>query len=350
MKILDNMYGEFEVDGFLEELIKSKPVQRLKNIHQVGASYLVNPKWNVTRYDHSIGTMLLVRMLGGSLEEQVAALLHDISHTAFSHVVDYALDKKDEDYHEDIFKSIVEASELPNIIKKYGYNYEEILYKQEKWTVLEKSTPKLCADRIDYTLRDLYNYEYISKLSIERFLESLIVIDGEIIINDIAAAEWFVNTYYKEVIDFFMDPLNVYANNKLAEIIRLALKLGVISLEDLLADDNFVYDILRKSNNAEIAELVNKLNSSVNVIVDKEKYDIYQKNKIRVIDPMVILNEKLYIASEKSILVKILNENALRKAEEGTYIRILEQYKCTGQLIDVSKKFVVLLKFYIKYV
>jgi HD superfamily phosphohydrolase len=32
--------------------------------------------------------MLLVRRLGASLEEQIAALLHDVSHTAFSHVID----------------------------------------------------------------------------------------------------------------------------------------------------------------------------------------------------------------------------------------------------------------------
>ena len=48
MRIEDKIYGEFEVEGVLEELINTKVVQRLKNIHQGGASYLVNPNWNVT--------------------------------------------------------------------------------------------------------------------------------------------------------------------------------------------------------------------------------------------------------------------------------------------------------------
>jgi len=49
-----------------------------------------------TRFDHSVGVMLLIRKLGAGsspasalLKEQVAALLHDVSHTAFSHVIDY---------------------------------------------------------------------------------------------------------------------------------------------------------------------------------------------------------------------------------------------------------------------
>lgn len=91
MIISDVLYGEFEVDQVVEELILSKSVQRLKGIHQTGASYLVNKEWNVTRFDHSVGVMLLVKKLGGSVEEQIAGLLHDVSHTAFSHVVDYVL-------------------------------------------------------------------------------------------------------------------------------------------------------------------------------------------------------------------------------------------------------------------
>ncbi len=62
MMILDSIYGKFNVEPIFEELINTKEVQRLKNIHQGGASYLVNPKWNVTRYEHSIGTMIFIRI------------------------------------------------------------------------------------------------------------------------------------------------------------------------------------------------------------------------------------------------------------------------------------------------
>ncbi|SCC01334.1 A0A068N4F4 (Deoxyguanosinetriphosphate triphosphohydrolase) [Bacillus thuringiensis] len=63
MVISDVIYGEFKVDQVVEELIVSNPVQRLKGIHQNGASYLLNENWNVTRFDHSVGVMLLVKNL-----------------------------------------------------------------------------------------------------------------------------------------------------------------------------------------------------------------------------------------------------------------------------------------------
>ena len=46
--ISEKLYGEFELEKVLEDLILSKPVQRSKGIHQGGASYLVNEndsKW-----------------------------------------------------------------------------------------------------------------------------------------------------------------------------------------------------------------------------------------------------------------------------------------------------------------
>ena len=70
MKITDSIYGEFKVEPILEELIKTKEVQRLKGIHQGGASYLINIEWNVTRYEHSVGTMLFIRIMGGVLRNR----------------------------------------------------------------------------------------------------------------------------------------------------------------------------------------------------------------------------------------------------------------------------------------
>ncbi|MGL5087707.1 MAG: hypothetical protein ACRC68_18655 [Clostridium sp.] len=70
MRIVDSIYGKFEIESVFEDLINTKEIQRLKGIHQGGASYLINPKWNVTRYEHSIGTMLFIRLMGGSIEER----------------------------------------------------------------------------------------------------------------------------------------------------------------------------------------------------------------------------------------------------------------------------------------
>jgi HD superfamily phosphohydrolase len=91
-------------------------------------------------------------MLGGSELEQIAGLLHDISHTAFSHVGDYVFDNTDEDYHEKVFAEVLCKSEVPDVLLSYGYNVNQILYGI--FDILEQPLPSLCADRLDYTLRD----------------------------------------------------------------------------------------------------------------------------------------------------------------------------------------------------
>ncbi len=158
MTVIDEIYGEFLIEGLLEELILSSPVQRLKGVYQGGSSYLVNEKWDVTRYEHSIGVMLLIKRLGGSLEELVAGLLHDVSQTAFSHVIDFVFENKEENYHEKIFTTTIAESEITQILSNYGYDYQSILFDDSKRSILEQPVPALCADRVDYTIRDMYRY------------------------------------------------------------------------------------------------------------------------------------------------------------------------------------------------
>ena len=322
MRIIDSIYGEFEIENIFEEIINTKEVQRLKGINQGGASYLVNEKWNVTRYEHSIGVMLLIRIMGGSIEEQISGLLHDVSHTAFSHVVDFALKNRTEDYHEKIYDEIIEKSDIPKILLSNGYDYKDILFNEKKWTILEKDLPKLCADRVDYTLRDMYHYSYISKEEVKRFLENLTVINGELVITSIEIAEWFVDTYYKEVIGFFMNPLNIYGYDRLAKALKISLDLKEITLEDLLKVDKEVYSLLENSKSIEVLELLRELKEKVILTEDKSEYDIFQKNKLRIIDPTVIIGNEIFRISEKSEIAKKLSEKALKKAEEGSFIKV----------------------------
>ncbi|MBP0726311.1 HD domain-containing protein [Bacillus sp. RG28] len=323
MKIIDKIYGEFMVDGVLEELISSGPVQRLKGVHQGGANYLVNKKWNVTRYEHSVGVMLLIQKLGGSLEEQIAGLLHDISHTAFSHVIDFVLENNKEDYHEKIYHSIITESDIPFILKKYGYDYKNILLDDSKWHILEQPAPELCADRVDYTLRDMYQYGSITLEEINNFLANLIIIDEKMYPKNIATAEWFVKTYYKEVIDFFMNPLNIYGNDRLANTIKLAIDKNVINLDTLLKTDEEVMNLLRLSDDKDVRDLLNQLHPNVNVKEDKTEYDLHRKNKVRLIDPSVLNENKLIRVSKLSDNVKRMNDEAKEKSEYGMYVKII---------------------------
>lgn len=323
MIISDVIYGEFKVDKVLEELILSKPVQRLKGIHQNGASYLMNEKWNVTRLDHSVGVMLLIKKLGGSVEEQIAGLLHDVSHTAFSHVIDYVFDNKNESYHEEIFSSVVKNSEIPAILSKHGYNYEDILLDDSKWTLLERSAPELCADRVDYTLRDMYTYGYISLEEAQSFLADVIAVNGKMVLQNIEIAEWFTETYYKEVIDFFMKPMNIYGNDMLAKTLKLALHKKVIHADDFLIEDHELISKLQLCKDREVDTLLSKVHPNVEVKEDRDDYDLYQKNKARLIDPPLLREGEVVQSSVVSEKIKQMSDIAYEKAVKGMYVKVI---------------------------
>ncbi|MDA1678162.1 HD domain-containing protein [Bacillus cereus group sp. TH152-1LC] len=323
MVISDVIYGEFKVDQVVEELILSKPVQRLKGIHQNGASYLMSEKWNVTRFDHSVGVMLLVKKLGGSVEEQIAGLLHDVSHTAFSHVIDYVFHNEGESYHEEIFSSVVKNSEIPAILSKYGYNYEDILLDDSKWTLLERSAPELCADRVDYTLRDMYTYGYVSLEEVHSFLEDVIAVDGKMVVQSVEMAEWFTETYYKEVIDFFMNPMNIYGNDMLAKTLKLALHKKVIHADDFLLEDESLISKLQQCNDREVHALLSKVHPNVKVIEDRNDYDLYQKNKVRLIDPPLLHEGEIVSSSVVSENIRQMSEIAYEKAVGGMYVKVI---------------------------
>ncbi|MDF9505098.1 HD domain-containing protein [Bacillus cereus] len=325
MIISDVLYGEFEVDQVVEELILSKSVQRLKGIHQVGASYLMNEKWNVTRFEHSVGVMLLVKKLGGSVEEQIAGLLHDVSHTAFSHVIDYVFDNKDESYHEEIFSSVVKNSEMPAILAKHGYNYEDILLDDSKWTLLERSAPELCADRVDYTLRDMYTYGYISLEEVHSFLEDVIAVEKRMVLQSIEMAEWFTETYYKEVIDFFMQPMNIYGNDMLAKTLKVALHKRIIHADDFLLEDDELISKLQQCNDSEVHALLRKVHPNVKVKEDRDDYDLYQKNKVRLIDPPLLREGEVIPASVVSESIRQMNDIAYEKAVRGMYVKLISE-------------------------
>ncbi|WP_069840404.1 HD domain-containing protein [Bacillus sp. F56] len=325
MEINDVIYGQHHIDGVLEELIKSAPMQRLKGIYQGGASFLVNRKWNVTRYEHSIGVMLLVKKLGGTIEEQIAGLLHDVSHTAFSHVADIVFETQAEDYHENIYQQVIVHSEIPDILQKYGYQSEELLFDDSRWTLLEQPAPELCADRIDYTLRDMYRYGHISLHEAQTFLDHLIVRNGKMFPDGIEAAEWFVGVYYKEVIDFFLDPVNVYGYEYLARALKAALRHHVISAKDLLKTDQEVLNILWSSKNEDVLSLLTSIHPSIQVIEDDIQYDFHQKKKMRLIDPSIFHDDKWIKSSDASEQVRKMGEAAYQKAKKGVYIKILNQ-------------------------
>ena len=123
MKIEDRVYGEEEIEErILIDLINCKSVQRLRGLAQYGFPDEYYHKNGFSRYEHSLGVLIFLRRLGAKLDEQIAGLLHDVSHTSFSHVIDWAIGNPErEDFQDKNHLNIIKNSEIPGILEKYKH-------------------------------------------------------------------------------------------------------------------------------------------------------------------------------------------------------------------------------------
>lgn len=323
MLIKDRVYGEFEVtEEVLIELINSKPVQRLKGISQHGTSRLSLYPEPVSRYEHSVGVMILLRLLSASLEEQIAGLLHDVPHTAFSHVIDWVYKSKEQDFHEKFHEKVVMNSEIPQILQKFGFDINRIL-NEHNFPLLERPSPDLCADRIDYTLRD-YSLVMNSNSRVLEMFKAMVVKDNEIIFSDKKQAKnftdinlWMGQSWWANIVD--VARYQIFAN-----AIQIALNEDILIESDLFNDDSFVYDKLVNSSNEKIMAELNLLNQDFECVHDPDNYMFHSFAKFRYVNPKVLTENVIKRVSELFPEMKNIFEEEKVKVEAGYYIKVIK--------------------------
>jgi hypothetical protein len=323
IKLVDELYGEFEInEPILIELINSKPIQRLKKIWQHGLPQKYYYRQTFTRYDHSIGVMLLLRKLNATLEEQIAGLLHDASHTAFSHVVDFLYKNKDEDYGDNILKEVLEKSNIPQIFKKYNFNFEYIL-DETNFLLLERKAPNLCADRIDYTLREIYQRK--SKEDAIYCSNNLIVKNKEIIFKNKKSAELFAKYYFDLQLEHWGSIENMIRYELTANLLRYSAEKNIISLSDLDKDDQYILDLLLNSNDTFIKKQLDKIFKIIEYELVDLDFDLELTKKFRFVDPKFYNLKDKKINKYSDINPKYLEEVYKQKAmhEKGYKVKLL---------------------------
>jgi hypothetical protein len=317
MLIKDKVYGDEEInEDILIELINSEALQRLKGVSQQGLPQDYYHRIVFSRFDHSIGALILLRRLGANIEEQVAGLLHDISHTAFSHVVDWVLgDPTKEDYQDNNHINIFENSNIPKILEKYGFDYRKIA-DIESYSLLEKPAPSLCVDRFDYTIRELKDLG--ENELVELCVNNLININGQMVFKTKESAEMFANAYLK------LQKENWAGNEAraryyiLASALKEAINENLITKEDLMKTDQFIMNILENSNHKKILEKVNMLKNGFKTEESDEGVEL--KKKFRYIDPEVLIEETISNLTEHSLDYKNLLEK--EKENKDSFVRI----------------------------
>lgn len=294
MIVKDAVYGIQKItDKCVIEIIKTGAFQRLKGIKQSGIISYVHPRHKITRYEHCLGVYFLLKMFKASREEQIAGLLHDLPHTAFSHVADFVFGNGTDNYHEKLHEKMLVESEIPRILKKYGFDVKKFLH-EDNFKLLEQPLPDLCADRMDYFLRDSLEL----RMDFRKYLKNIKLYKGKFVFdNEDAALHYSLG--YKNMNEISWE--NPYKNSLYvvaADIVKKALKQGVIIESDFLKTDDEVLNKIKKSENVELRSYLASLQEFTKEDDCSSNYCFKIDLRGRYLDPFVIKGKGLKRLSE----------------------------------------------------
>ncbi len=210
--IIDPIYGRVEITGLEHLIINTPEMARLRRIQQLGLADLAFPGANHTRFEHSVGTLFIADKIAKALglsdeiimKVRIAALLHDVGHCAFSHVVESVL-KRNPLYqpvingknflnHEMFTKYIITNSfhTKPEIAAYADAPFFEEIASMATGDVDAVPKPYLAqiisndidADRIDFLLRDSYHTGVsLGLVDLDQIIGSMTLHNGRVILG-----------------------------------------------------------------------------------------------------------------------------------------------------------------------
>lgn len=220
-KIHDSIHGTIVLDDFITALVDLPPVQRLREIKQLGPVKTLYPTANHTRFEHTLGVYYVAKRILSQIENRkeveitdaqkrevkAAAILHDIGHLPFSHMTERFVDEQTDiektkcndsnfdqkeinraeiDTHEYLAYKFLNheyfEKKISNINSIYGtrLNLDRIcdrilgLKSDLGYTYLTHVIHgPLDADRIDYLQRDTHNIGFPSMVDSDRLIMTL---------------------------------------------------------------------------------------------------------------------------------------------------------------------------------
>jgi HD superfamily phosphohydrolase len=303
MDYTDRIYGKQKIsEPVILEILESPTFQRLKGVDQFGYLSVYFPGTAHDRFEHSVGVFLLLRKYGAPFEEQIAGLIHDVSHAVFSHCIDYVLcvDSGEKQEHQDnIFEKFVKNSDIPDILRKHGLDIDYIL-NDKNFPLKEKKLPDLCADRIDYILRDSLVFGESDQKGVEYFLNHLFVENNVWFFDDFLSAKNFAELFLKLNNKYYCGLAAAKMFASVSSCLKYALEKGYLEEGDLFTTDDVVIAKVKNhlGRDEKLKLSFERMDNRISSANNPADYDQRVLCKSRVVDPFFRDGEKLKRVSE----------------------------------------------------
>lgn len=333
-----SIHGEATItEPVLLALLETPVMKRLIGINQGGICHfakLDTPPFN--RYEHSVDVFLLLRRYGASLEEQISGLLHDASHTVFSHVGDMVFKNQctKSSYQDKIHEWFLKEYGIGKVLKEYGYEIDTILHKNGTFPLLEQDLPDLCADRVQYNYHTGYIDGLITADEVKSGYDHLHYKDGIWFFDNPVDAAKLGRISLYETINLWGAAWNLLIYDWTAQAMRRALAIGLINKDEIhfTMQDAAMWDRLIASKDPMIHYLMHKVSHYENEfsLISKAEYQKALKNKsltvqnisfkFRGIDPLVMTEKGLERLTALDPAYAKEYHATKAQAQEGWYI------------------------------
>lgn len=301
LKILSPEFPEW-----LLEYIYTPEMLRLDGIGMsCGTLYtkVYNDKYFYSSLTHSVAVALIIWNFTRDKKQTIAGLFHDIATPTFKHCIDFMNgDSEHQESTEERTEQIIRNSkEIMKLLTRDNIKLEEV-YDYHIYPIADNDTPKLSADRFEYTLSGgLYQIKVFELKDIEEYYNNITILkneDGidELAFKDMKICENFIHDISK-LWPRWIEDEDRLCMQFIADIVKSMNIKKYITVEDLYkfseqeileliknCDDNYIRNAFKNFQNA-TRDSVYKSDIPNNKI-----YCTSVKGKKRYINPLVDIN------------------------------------------------------------
>lgn len=313
LKILSPDFPEW-----LLEYIYTPEMLRLDGIGMsCGTLYtkVYNDKYFYSSLTHSVAVALILWNFTHDKKQTISGLFHDIATPTFKHCIDFMNgDSEHQESTEERTEQIIKDSkEIMKLLERDSIKVEEVL-DYHIYPIADNDTPRLSADRLEYTLSGgLYQVRIFELKNIENYYNNIVILkneDGidELAFQDIKLCENFIHDISK-LWPRWVEDEDRLCMQFIADIVKSMNIKSYITVDDLYkfserevlqliqnCEDNYIRNAFKNFQNA-TRDSVYKSDEPNNEI-----YCTSVKGKKRYINPLVNLDNKVSRIKDISML------------------------------------------------
>ena len=240
-------YHNHPLPEILERAFRAGELKRLNHVGMhCGCEYTSFPIFKelapYSRGEHSYGVMSIIYHFTNDIPSALSGAFHDIATPCFSHVIDFLHhDFEAQESTEEGTKEIINNSSFLSKLLKSAKIDQNDVNDYHRYPIADNDSPKLSADRLEYSLSNFINFGFASKTLVQQIYDDIRVSknefdEHELCFQSLEQAKTFGRLVLKNSAVYICeeDRLSMFA---LSYLIRHALDHHVIREADLYLDE-----------------------------------------------------------------------------------------------------------------